>query len=95
MTKEKEMGYSARLYFKLLHLANLHFSFQCNNVNSSKFNNISIINVSLIRMYQYVSNNNVHINLSNKECNNIDLKLREKKNKIRERKKVPFITFFV
>ena len=89
------MGYSARLYFKLLHLANLHFSFQCSNVNSSKFNNISIINVSLIRMYQYVSNNNVHINLSNKECNNIDLKLREKKNKIRERKKVPFITFFV
>ena len=96
MTKEKEMGYSARLYFKLLHLANLHFSFQCNNVNSSKFNNISIINVSLIRMYQYVSNNNVHINVSNKECSNIDLKLRKKKNsKIRERKKVPFVSFFV
>ena len=87
------MGYSARLYFKLLHLANLHFSFQCNNVNSSKFNNISIINVSLIRMYQYVSNNNVHINLSNKECNNIDLKLREKKNKIRKGKKCHSLLF--
>ena len=38
-------------------------------------------------MYQYVSNNNVHINVSNKECSNIDLKLRKKKNsKIREKK---------
>ena len=86
------MEHSARLYFTLLHLANLHFSFQCINVNSSKFNNISVINVSVIRMYQYVSNNNVHINVSNKECSNIDLKLRkEKNNKMRERKKVPFI----
>ena len=81
------MGHSARLYFTLLHLANLHFSFQCINVNSSKFNNRSVINVSVIRMYQYVSNNNVHINVSNKECSNIDLKLRKKKNsKIREKK---------
>ena len=57
---------------------------------------MSVINVSLIRMYQYVSNNNVHINVSNKECSNIDLKLRKKKNsKIRERKKVPFVSFFV
>ena len=30
-------------------------------------------------MYQYVNNNNVHINASNKDCNNIDLKLRKKK----------------
>ena len=96
MTKWKEMGHSARLYFTLLHLANLHFSFQCINVNSSKFNNILVINVSVIKMYQYVSNNNVHINVSNKECSNIDLKLRKKKNnKMRERKKVPFINFFV
>ena len=73
------MGHSSRLYFTLLHLANLHFSCQCVSVNSSKFNNISVINVSLIRMYQYVSNNNVHINVSNKECSNIDLKLRKKK----------------
>ena len=56
MTKQKEMGHSARLYFTLLHLANLHFSFQCINVNSSKFNNILVIKVSIIRMYQYVSN---------------------------------------
>ena len=90
------MRRSARLYFTLLHLANLHFSFQCINVNSSKFNNILVINVSVIKMYQYVSNNNVHINVSNKECSNIDLKLRKKKNnKMRERKKVPFINFFV
>ena len=41
------MGHSARFYFILLHLANLHFSFQCINVNSSKFNNISVINVSV------------------------------------------------
>ena len=88
------MGHSARLYFTLLYLANLYFSFQVINVNSSKFNNISGINISLIRMYQYVSNNNVHINLSNKECSNIGLKLTKKKNnKIRERKK--FINFFV
>ena len=81
MTKEEEMGHSAHFYFTLLHLANLRVSFQCINVNSSKFNNISVINVSLIRMYQYVSNNSV----SNKECSNIDLKLRKKKNsKIRE-----------
>ena len=79
MTKWKEMEHSARLYFTLLHLANLHFSFQCINVNSSKFNNILVINVSVIKMYQYVSNNNVHINVSNKECSNIDLKLRKKK----------------
>ena len=47
-------------------------------------------------MYQYVRNNNVHINVSNKECANIDLKLRKKKNnKMRERKKVSFINFFV
>ena len=59
------MGHSARLYFTLLQLANLHFSFRCINVNSSKFNNISVINVSIIRMYQYVNNNNnVHINAS-------------------------------
>ena len=90
------MGHSARLYFTLLHLANLHFSFQCINVNSSKFNNISVINVSVIRMYQYVSNNNVHINVSNKKCSNIDLKLGEKKNnQMRETKKVPFINFYV
>ena len=57
----------------------LHFCFQYINVNSSKFNNISVINVSVIRMYQYVSNNNVHINVSNKKCSNIDLELREKK----------------
>ena len=45
-------------------------------------------------MYQYVRNNNVHINVSNKEFNNIDLKLRKKKNnKMRERKKVSFINF--
>ena len=50
----------------------------------SKFNNISVINISLIRMYQYVSNDNVHINASNKECSNIDLRLRKKNNKIRE-----------
>ena len=43
------MGHSARFYFILLHLANLHFPFQCINVNS----------------------------------------------KMRERKKVPFIDFFV
>ena len=73
------MGHSARLYFRLLHLANLRFSVQCINVISSKLSNISVINVSLIRMYQYVSNNNVHINVSNKECSNIDLKLRKKK----------------
>ena len=30
-------------------------------------------------MYQYVTNNNVHINVSKKECSNIDLKLRKKK----------------
>ena len=66
------MGHSARLYFTLLHLANLYFSFQCINVNSSKFNNITFINVSVIKIYQYVSNNNVHINVSNKECCNID-----------------------
>ena len=91
------MGHSARLYFTLLHLANLHFSFQYINVNSSNFNNISVINVSVIKMYlQYLSNNNVHINVSNKECSNIDLKLRKKKNKkMIERKKVPFINFFV
>ena len=92
MTKEEEMGHSAHLYFTLLHLASLRVSFQCINVNSSKFNNISVINVSLIRMYQYVSNNSV----SSKECSNIDLKLRKKKNsKIRERKKVLCIDFFV
>ena len=80
----------------MLHLANLHFSFQCINVNSSKLNNISVINVSVIKMYQYVSNNNVHISVSDKECINIDLKVRKKKNnKMRERKKVPFINFFV
>ena len=74
------MGHSARLYFMLLHLANLHFSFQYINENSSNFNNISVINVSVIKMYlQYLSNNNVHINVSNKECSNIDLKLRKKK----------------
>ena len=90
------MGLSARLYFTLLHLANLHFSFQCINVNSSKFNNILVINVSVIKMYQYVSNNNVHVSVSDKECINIDLKVRKKKNnKMRERKKVPFINFFV
>ena len=66
------MGHSARLYFTLLYLANLYFSFQCINVNSSKFNNITFINVSVIKIYQYVSNNNVHINVSNKECSNID-----------------------
>ena len=60
------MGHSARLHFTLLHLANLYFSFQRINVNSSKFNNITFINVSVIKMYQYVSNNNVHINVSNK-----------------------------
>ena len=43
-----------------------------------------------------IMNNNVHINVSNKECSNIDLKLRKKKNKkMIERKKVPFINFFV
>ena len=52
------------------------------------------MNVSIIRMYQYVRNNNVHINVSNKEFNNIDLKLRKKKNnKMREGKKVSFINF--
>ena len=79
MTKWKEMGHLARLYFTLLHLANLHFSCQCVSVNSSKFNNISVTNVSIIRMYQYVSNDNAHISVSNKECSNIDLKLRKKK----------------
>ena len=46
-------------------------------------------------MYQYVINNNVHINVSNKECSSIDLKLRKKNDKIREMKKVPFINFLV
>ena len=73
------MSHSARLYFTLLSLANLHFSFQYINVNSSKFNNVSVINVSIIRIYQYVSHNNVHINVSNKESSNINLKLRKKK----------------
>ena len=59
----------------------------------SKFNNISVINVSLIRMYQYISNDNVHINASNKECSNIVLKLRKKKKKQDKRK--PFINFCV
>ena len=78
----------------LLHLAKLHFSSQCINVNSSKFNNISVINVLVMRMYQHVGN--ILINVSNKECSNIDLKLRKKKNNLmRERKKVPFINFFV
>ena len=63
------MGHSARLYFTLLQLAN--FSYQCINVDSSKFNNVSIIYVSIIRMYQYVNNNNVHINVSNKEYQTI------------------------
>ena len=44
-------------------------------------------------MSHYVSNNNVDINVSNKECSNIDLKLRERKKITRERKKVPFISF--
>ena len=66
------MEHSARLYFTLLHLANLHFSFRCINGNSSKFNNISVINVSVLKIYQYFRNNNVHINVSNKECSNID-----------------------
>ena len=45
---------------------------------------------------QNVRNNNVHINVSNEECSNIDLKLRKKKtNKMRERKKVSFIIFLV
>ena len=58
----------------------------------SKFNNISVINVSLIRMYQYISNDNVHINASNKECSNIVLKLRKKKkNKIRESHSLIFV----
>ena len=50
-----------------------------------------------VPMYQNVLNIcNVHINVSNKECSNIDLKLGKKKNnKMRERKKVPFINFFV
>ena len=38
------MGHSAHLYFTLPQLANLHFFFQCINVNSSKFNNTSVIN---------------------------------------------------
>ena len=46
-------------------------------------------------MSHYVSNNNVDINVSNKECSNIDLKLRERKKITRERKKVPFINFCV
>ena len=88
------MGHLARPYFTLLHFT-FHFSCQCVSVNSSKFNNKSVINVSLIRMYQYASNDNVHINVSNKECSNIDLKLRRKNSKIIERKKVLFINFFV
>ena len=38
-------------------------------------------------MSHYVSNNNVDINVSNKECSNIDLKLREreKNNKRKEK----------
>ena len=60
------MGHSARFYFILPHLANSHFSFQCINVSSSNFNGISVINESVMRMYQYVSNNNVNINVSNK-----------------------------
>ena len=96
------MRRSARLYFTLLRLANLHFSFQCISVNSSKFNSICISNknVSICILCTNVSKcikyNNVHINVSNKECSNIDLKLGKKKNnKMRERKKVPFINFFV
>ena len=58
------MEHSARLCFTLLQLANLHSSFQCINVNGSKSSNISVINVSVIKMYQYASNNNVHINVS-------------------------------
>ena len=50
------MGHSTRLRFTLLHLANLHFSFQCINVNSPEFKNISVINISVtiiyISMYQ-------------------------------------------
>ena len=36
-----EMGHSTRLRLTLLHLADLHFLFQCINVNSPKFNSIS------------------------------------------------------
>ena len=47
-----------------------------------------------MRMYQH--DDNILINVSKKECSNIDLKLRKKKNNLmRERKKVPFINFFV
>ena len=58
------MEHSARLYFTLLQLANLHSSFQCINVNGSKSSNISVINVSVIKMYQYASNNNVSKNIA-------------------------------
>ena len=89
------MGLSARLYFTLLHLANLHFSFQCINVNSSKLNNISVINVSVIKMYKYVSNDNVHISVSDKECSNIDLKVRKKRITRREKGKKCHSLFFL
>ena len=58
-----------------------HFSFQCINVNSSKCNNISVITGSVIRMHQCISNNNLYINVSNKESSNIDLKYHMKKKK--------------
>ena len=61
--------------------SHLYFSFQCINVNSSKCNNISVINVSVIRMHQCISNNNLYINVSNKESSNIDLKYQMKKKK--------------
>ena len=38
-------------------------------------------------MYQYVSNNNVNINVSNKECNNIVLKLGKQKKENEKKEK--------
>ena len=38
-------------------------------------------------MYQYVSNNNVDITVSNKECSNIDLQLRKKKKQDKRKEK--------
>ena len=62
------MGHSAPLYLTWLHLANLHFPFQCIDVNSSKFNNISVtilsvkkkcINMSVIHDIQRRNNRHV------------------------------------
>ena len=73
------MWYSACLQFTLLHLAHLHFSFPYINVDKSKYNNISVINVSVIRMHQCISNSNVYIIVVDKECSNTKLKYQMKK----------------